>query len=226
MADAARSSDAAAPFRRTRMQDRPLPRLAAHAVVLAAVLAAHFSIVSLIGALRPTEGGGREMPRVRVTLIAPMTATKPATPTAPLTQQATDRRPTTARVRGRAQPERQGRPPEALTSATAPSNASHDARAVATPPVAADRAASEPPLRLDADVMRRAARGARSDLDRRIAVDRTPVASRDEVLSARAAQAGVPSCLAADATRHEALPLGGLLGLPVLVHAALSGKCR
>ena len=225
MADAARTmAGAAAAHRQPRWRIRLPAHQLALAAVFGAVLAAHLLFVWLIGGLRPVERTERDTPRIRVSLIA-----SPMTPIYPAPRLA-DQHPPAAPETRRARRALRVPAPAAMSAATTPAAAEPEAvfatAPPATPPLAADRAASEPPLRLDADVMRRAALGARSDLDRRIAVDRTPHASRDQVLAARAEQAGTPSCLAPDATRHEPLPLGGLLGLPVLVHAALSGKCR
>jgi hypothetical protein len=38
--------------------------------------------------------------------------------------------------------------------------------------------------------------------------------------------AAVPGCFAPNALSHEEFVLGGLLGLPFWVHAAVAGKCR
>jgi hypothetical protein len=54
--------------------------------------------------------------------------------------------------------------------------------------------------------------------------------TRDEQLSAATQQAGRPDCLKADALKNDppeigGIGLGGLLALPFLPHAALTGKC-
>ena len=100
---------------------------------------------------------------------------------------------------------------------------------ISAPPREVDDAASQP-LRLDNDVLRRAAQSARSEVRGLVEADAasrlgTPM-SRDQRFEASVKEAGKPGCLQADATKHESIQLGGLLGLPVLVHAIASGRCR
>ena len=100
---------------------------------------------------------------------------------------------------------------------------------ISAPPREVDDAASQP-LRLDNDVLRRAAQSARSEVRGLVEADAasrlgTPM-SRDQRFEASVKEAGKPGCLQADATKHESIQLGGLLGLPVLVHAIATGRCR
>ena len=100
---------------------------------------------------------------------------------------------------------------------------------ISAPPREVDVAASQP-LRLGNDVLRRAAQSARSEARGLVEADAasrlgTPM-SRDQRFEVSVREAGKPGCLQADATKHESIQLGGLLGLPVLVHAIASGRCR
>ena len=100
---------------------------------------------------------------------------------------------------------------------------------ISAPPREVDVAASQP-LRLGNDVLRRAAQSARSEARGLVEADAasrlgTPM-SRDQRFEVSVREAGKPGCLQADATKHESIQLGGLLGLPVLVHAIATGRCR
>lgn len=100
---------------------------------------------------------------------------------------------------------------------------------ISAPPRGVDDAASQP-LRLCNDVVRRAAQSARSEFGRLVEADTAlrlgaPM-SRDQRFEASMKEAGKPGCLQADATKHESVQLGGLLGLPVLAHAFATGRCR
>lgn len=104
-------------------------------------------------------------------------------------------------------------------------------------PVAAAAAASAAPP-LDADLLdnpasRRAIRNAARDPHLAGRVNEqfgVRSASRDERLIAAAQRAARPDCLRADALKNDppeiaGIGLGGLLALPFLPHAALTGKC-
>ncbi|AKJ30801.1 hypothetical protein [Caldimonas brevitalea] len=45
-------------------------------------------------------------------------------------------------------------------------------------------------------------------------------------LSAQMKEAAIPDCLREDALKHAPVPLGGLLAIPSLVHAAVTGRCN
>ena len=110
--------------------------------------------------------------------------------------------------------------------------------AATTPITTADAASAPTPASpdtdlLDTDASRRAIRSAARNpnlagrVNEQVGV-RSP--TRDEQLSAATRQAGRPDCLRADALKNDppeiaGIGLGGLLALPLLPHAALTGKC-
>lgn len=59
----------------------------------------------------------------------------------------------------------------------------------------------------------------------------TPRPTKDERLAAAVAAAGVPDCLRPDGLKHDPpvigfIAFGGILAVPFVAHAALTGKCR
>lgn len=95
----------------------------------------------------------------------------------------------------------------------------------------APHSAPPSPLRVDDETLRNAVRSSRTELSRRLAADEERFASglpsgASERLAAAIDQASIPGCLRPDALKHSPIRLGGLLDLPLLAHAAATGKCR
>lgn len=136
-------------------------------------------------------------------------------------------------------------PPPALALAPAPAAAAQEASV--TDHVALDRqgialvtegirtpppkgvASPPPPLYLDAETLRRAARESRTTLGQMIhasgRVDDQGT-SPTERLGLAINSASIPDCIHPDALRRLPVRLGGVLDIPLLVYAAATGKCK
>ncbi len=91
------------------------------------------------------------------------------------------------------------------------------------------------PLHLGANVIRAAVAGSKGSV-RRLAESSgqlldTPSPTKEEVFAAAVGSAGIPDCLRPDALKQDtshigAIGFGGILAVPFLAHAAITGKCK
>jgi hypothetical protein len=90
--------------------------------------------------------------------------------------------------------------------------------------------ATEPaPLQIDDETLRRAARASRratAQMAERSGQFEDVKRSSSERLAASIEHASMPDCARLDALKHAPLPLGGLLGLPMLGYIAAKGLCK
>jgi hypothetical protein len=201
--------------------------LAVRVCVIALVLAGHVALL-VLGPLTSPLGVSSKTTvassRRTTVVLVPLPA--PRRPTA--TVQEPSERPTSSRVTAGAPHAQRELQRRAFDAPSVPTETPAPLPTATTGETPAD-AASQPPLRLGADVLKRAARSSRSDLGQMVESDMASQAragSRDQKLETAIREAGVPGCLRPDAMKHEPIQLGGLLGLPVLGHAVLTGKCR
>ena len=206
-------------------------RLKIRAVLVAAVLAAHLALLPLLQS-RPQSNLAHWPTQYRVqVVVVPNTSSSPM-PSKVIRSESgkkgAQKKPASQlKTNGTHSPQEPRFESPSLSSTSEPGAAV--TATISAPPREVDVAASQP-LRLGNDVLRRAAQSARSEARGLVEADaasrlRTPM-SRDQRFEVSVREAGKPGCLQADATKHESIQLGGLLGLPVLVHAIASGRCR
>ena len=91
------------------------------------------------------------------------------------------------------------------------------------------------PLRLDSAVVGAAAKASKSEVRKMADLAgkelNAPRPTKDEVMAAAIADAAVPGCLRPDALKHDPPQIGpiglsGVLALPLLGRAVLTGKCK
>ncbi|MCW7536364.1 hypothetical protein OOT46_00660 [Aquabacterium sp. A7-Y] len=94
-----------------------------------------------------------------------------------------------------------------------------------------EQPAATPDLDLGSGVMKQATQGSKGAVSQMAErshagslINDAPSASQR--LSGQMEHAAIPDCLREDALKHSAVPLGGLLAIPSLVHAAMSGSCK